>query len=65
MTKEEILKAVRLCDGFYCKSCPYKKYEDEHYVFRCIHNLMRDIYKLLKDEGMYEELSYSQLFDFY
>lgn len=56
MTKEEILKAVRLCDGFYCKSCPYKKYEDEHYIFRCIHNLMRDIYKLLKDEGMYEEL---------
>ena len=56
MTKEEILKAVRACDGFYCNLCPYKKYEDDDYILKCIHALMRDIYKLLKDEGMCEEL---------
>ena len=56
MIKEEILKAVRACDGFYCNLCPYKKYEDDDYILKCIHALMRDIYKLLKDEGMYEEL---------
>lgn len=47
MTKEQIEDGLKCCNEFLCGECPYQPYDDKYeYTFRCIHMLMKDIYKL-------------------
>ena len=50
MTEEEIMKALEACDDYYCVECPYKQFDDNVYIGRCMHNLITDTYKLLKEK---------------
>ena len=54
MTKEEILKGIEACSEFICDECPYQIFDSKDYPIRCMHFLIADINKMLKDEGMYE-----------
>ena len=46
MTKEEIELGIKCCSEFLCGECPYEKFDDNLYIIRCIHTLMKDINKL-------------------
>ena len=50
MNKKEIIKGLEMCTEFCCDECPYKYLDDKTYKMRCIHTLIKDVYKLLKDE---------------
>jgi hypothetical protein len=47
--KEKIMKALAACSEFCCDECPYQHLDDMDYKLRCIHTLVKDTYKLLKE----------------
>lgn len=51
-TEEIISKSVECCSEFLCGECPYNKYEDSHYMLKCIHMLMTDLNELFKLKGI-------------
>ena len=55
--KEKVKKAIEACADFCCGECPYEHLESKDYPFRCIHTLMVDIHKLMKEKE--NEVRYS------
>lgn len=51
-TENLISKAVECCTEYLCGECPYNVYEDNHYTFKCIHMLMKDINELFKQRKL-------------
>lgn len=48
--KEKVKQAIEACADFCCGECPYEYLESKDYPFRCIHTLMVDIHKLMKEK---------------
>lgn len=44
------MKALKACNEFYCCECPYNYLDNKEYSLRCIHTLIKDVYKLLKND---------------
>ena len=44
-----IMEALKACSEFCCGECPYQHLDDDTYKMRCIHALIQDVYKLLKE----------------
>lgn len=44
------MKGLKACSEFYCCECPYNYLDNKEYSLRCIHTLIEDVYKLLKDD---------------
>ena len=43
------VEALAACSEFCCDECPYQHLDDMDYKLRCIHTLVADTYKLLKE----------------
>ena len=48
--KNKIMKGLKACDELCCGECPYQHLDDGIHSSRCIHTLIQDIYKLLKQD---------------
>ena len=47
--KQKVKQGIEACNDFCCGECPYEYLDSKDYPFRCIHTLMADIYKLMKE----------------
>lgn len=47
---KELEKALECCSKFLCDECPYQKYDSHNYPIRCIHILVVDVYKEIKEK---------------
>ena len=48
--KQRVKQGIEACNDFWCGECPYEYLDSKDYPFRCIHTLMADIYKLMKEK---------------
>ena len=48
--KQRVKQGIEACNDFCCGECPYEYLDSKDYPFRCIHALMVDIYKLMKEK---------------
>lgn len=53
--KEKVMKALAACSEFYCGECPYHHLDHHEYSLRCVHALIEDVYKLLKEDYRFQE----------
>lgn len=53
MTKEKILKGIEACSEFSCDECPYQIFDSKYYPIKCMHFLIADINKILKNEDLF------------
>ena len=49
-SKSKIITALRACDEFCCGEGPYQHLDDGIHSLKCIHTLVKDVYKLLKQD---------------
>ena len=51
--KETIMKGLQACRDYCCRECPYQYLDDEYYILRCIHTLVKDVNEMLKETKDY------------
>ena len=47
--KKEVLHALDCCNEFLCEECLYRKWDSDEYKLRCIHMLINDLTKVIKE----------------
>ena len=47
--KQKVKQGIEACVDFYCCECPYKHLDSKNHPLRCVHALITDIHKLMKE----------------
>ena len=54
---ERVLIGLKKCTEYCCEKCPYGKHGVFGYTVECMDKLMKDLYEVLQEHGVYDQFA--------